>query len=166
MEFRPSHFEIVRLIIQEFKMNVYQTNYFGETPLILAIQNLETCRFLLENGATVNNSGGRKNALGYAASVGAEKPDVVRLPLVAYRADPNLYRWGGGHNFTLTDTATMDGNAEILRLLLEYGALLRHIIVADLPRDGTTLNVLLCNPRHSVAVKTPLSAFCWSMAKM
>jgi ankyrin repeat protein len=80
--------DIVRLFIKEFKWHINQKDSLHMTPLSRA-EHLETARFLLENGANVNQ-GGEYGPLWYA--VRQNNTEVSRLLLVEYEADPNLNR--------------------------------------------------------------------------
>jgi hypothetical protein len=115
--------ELVRLFVQEFKFNVNQKN-INCTPLCMALelqsldhhvtdaQRQELALFLLENGAKVNHFV-KLSALTNA--VQREYTELVRILLVDYRANATYHD---------AETALLDGNAEILRMLLEHGAVL------------------------------------------
>jgi ankyrin repeat protein len=162
------HFDIVRFFIDEcdFCVNYYGLGPNGATPLYFATNSEEMSRLLLKNGAnpdlagTMGRSGSRAAEFGplYLA-VRGNNTAVARLLLVEYHANPNLNHkpeddcrksWCPRN----TDLAIMHGNAEMLRMLLEHGALVRLRNFSDLSRDfGTYLNILLRNVEKSRETK-------------
>jgi ankyrin repeat protein len=136
------------LFIDEFKMNINQLNDERATPLYFAHQHLEMARFLLENGANANEG-----------AVFGPISDAVRLNnmamvhlLLQYRADPNKNRLPidkvpAPRN---TDMAIQYGYAEILRMLLQHGAIVAY---RQNPHFGTPLNILLRRQQQSRETK-------------
>jgi Ankyrin repeats (3 copies) len=159
-------FDVVRLFIQEFKWNINQENIYGVTPLCRAAENVEMARFLLENGANVNH-GGEFGPL--SGAVGTNNAELVRFLLVEYQANPNLNRRPVEFEDTIrrgylriTDSAIRNGNAAILRMLLERGAFVGHINLAHVE---TSLNVLLCDRLPSGDTKRTIASMLVEHAK-
>jgi ankyrin repeat protein len=145
--------DVVRLFIQEFQWNINALTRDGFSPLCFAITNLEMARFLLENGANVNHGGSDFDGP-LTAAVRHNNEEVVRLLLVEYQANPNLNRrrpvveQDASRQLQEiyprnTDLAILNGNAEILRLLLEHGAFVENTIDSRCGRSS--LSRLLCD---------------------
>jgi Ankyrin repeats (3 copies) len=153
------HYAIARLLVQEFKFSHRNLNtplcivlglelytYTSRITEITDAERLEMVRFLLENGAKVNQ-GGKCSPL--AKAVETNSDEVCRLLLVEYQANPNPARRSG--QVTYAEAAISNGNPEILRMLLEHGALL--MVRRRALRDATTLNKLFDDMRKSRETK-------------
>ena len=96
-------------------------NEAGATPLMRAVDDLDTTRALLEYGAdpNVKSDEGRTPLLMAAQHFGAAP--VVRL-LLAYGANPSAGAPGLGGNTSPLIEASYRGDAAVMRLLLDAGA--------------------------------------------
>jgi Ankyrin repeats (3 copies) len=139
---------VVCLFFEEFKWNINQTIRFGDTPLATTVfkNNLEMSRFLLQHGANPNLGERHHNALRIA--VYSNSVELARLLLVEYHANPNLHGPSSSTTDQVlyprnTDAAIRIGYAEILRMLLDHGALLQIDKFNGRTSRKTTLNELL-----------------------
>jgi hypothetical protein len=173
-------FDLVRLFIQEFKWNINQENEYGHALLFEAVHNgytsltpivtpdLEMARFLLENGANVDQ-GGKYGPFWFA--VKQDNIEACHLLLAEYHANANLHRKpvntedGNLHQHGLRHThlAIQNGNAEILRLLLEHGAFVGYRFVSN--HAGTSLSVLLSSQDKNHETKFAISRILIKHAK-
>ena len=114
--------DTMRLLLEYYPdcVDIYNTDYFGETPLFNATEskNYEISKLLLENGADVNAANFEDGTTSLMNSSYNNDTETTKL-LLEYNADPDL---GNKYGDTALHMACRQGYTEIVKLLLEYNA--------------------------------------------
>jgi len=114
--------DTIRLLLKHNPeyVDIYNTNYFGETPLFNATEtkNYEISKLLLENGADVNAGNFEDNTTSLMNCSFNNDIETTKL-LLQYNADPDLTNKYGD---TALHMACREGYVEIVKLLLEHNA--------------------------------------------
>lgn len=114
--------DTVRLLLKHYPecVDIYNTDYFGETPLFNATESkkYEISKLLLENKANVDAASFEDNTTPLMNSCFNNDIEITKL-LLHYNADPDI---GNKYGDTALHMACRQGYKEIVKLLLEYNA--------------------------------------------
>ena len=114
--------DTIRLLIKYYPdcVDIYNTDYFGETPLFNATESkkYEISKLLLENGADVNAANFEDGTTPLMNSSYNNDTETTELLLV-HNADPDL---GNKYGDTALHMACRQGYIEIVKLLLKHNA--------------------------------------------
>jgi ankyrin repeat protein len=120
--------DIMRLLI-EAGANVDQQDGYGQTPLMATVEckHLEATNLLIKHGADVNEKNPvKKTALMVAARHGDRESAKF---ILSKGADPNI---GFGSGYTALSVAAWFGYEDIVRELIEHGAMADHVAIASM----------------------------------
>ena len=114
--------DTVRLLLKHYPecVDIYNTDYFGETPLFNATESkkYEISKLLLENKANVDAASFEDNTTPLMNSCFNNDIEIAKL-LLEYDADPDI---GNKYGDTALHMACRQGYKEIVKLLLEHNA--------------------------------------------
>ena len=111
------HLEMLQMLVENYKANIFATDWLGRTPLHVAARggNLDCMNYLLNSGlhcSDVDNIG--NNVLHYACSGGSTEAVWRILKLDPSTAD-------GSPSWTPLHWACRIGDSELIQLLLSHG---------------------------------------------
>ena len=114
--------DTVRLLLKHYPecVDIYNTDYFGETPLFNATESkkYEISKLLLENKANVDAASFEDNTTPLMNSSFNNDIKTTKL-LLEYDADPDI---GNKYGDTALHMACRQGYKEIVKLLLKHNA--------------------------------------------
>jgi uncharacterized protein len=114
--------DTIRLLLNHYPdcVDIYNTDYFGETPLFNATEskNYEISKLLLENGANVDAANFEEGTTSLMNSSYNNDTETTKL-LLEHNANPDLVNKFGD---TALHMACRGGYTEIVKLLLKYKA--------------------------------------------